>query len=158
MIWEMFFLTVDVVTTDDIMLRYVNYLLEGFTLQSIMIMTSTIKGYTRVVNDYYYKKHRLPHPWDLKSKSKIVELLNQQICFEEKPDKREPLHDKVLAQMMRLADEGHPLSFRKAIWLWTKLGRYTGFRRQYVFCHGKQISTVCLGLTKSFFRFPCLLL
>ena len=32
--------------------------------------------------------------------------------------------------MMRLADEGHPLSFRKVIWLWTKLCRRTGFRRQ----------------------------
>ena len=40
------------------------------------------------------------------------------------------MHDKVLAQMIRLTDEGHPLSFREAIWLWTKLGRYTGFRRQ----------------------------
>ena len=95
-----------------------------------MIKTRTIKGYMRAVNDYYYKKHRLPHPWDMKSQSKAVELLNQQISFEGKPDKREPLHDKVLTRIMRLADEGHPLSFRKAIWLWTKLGSYTGFRRQ----------------------------
>ena len=99
------------------MLRYVNHLLEGFTPQSIMIEMSILKGYIRAVNNYYYKKHLLSHPWDLKSQSKAVELLNQQISFEEKPDKREPLHDKVLAQMMRLADEGHPLSFIKVIWL-----------------------------------------
>jgi hypothetical protein len=60
-------LTDDVVTTDDIMLRFVNYLLEDFTLQSITIKTSIIKGYIRAVSNYYYKKHRLPHPWDLKS-------------------------------------------------------------------------------------------
>ena len=123
-------MTDNVVTTDDILLRYVNYLLEGFTLQLIMIKTSTFKGYMRAVNNYYYKHHRLTHSWELKSKSKAVELLNQQIIFEEKADKSEHLYDKVLAQLMRLADEGHALSFRKAIWLWTKLGRYTGFRCQ----------------------------
>ena len=73
--------------TDDIMLRYVNYLLEEFTLQSIMIETSTIKGYKRAVSNYYYKKHCLPHSWDLKSQSKAVELLNQQISFEGKSDR-----------------------------------------------------------------------
>ena len=40
------------------------------------------------------------------------------------------MHYKVLALMMRLTDECQPVSFRKSIWLWTKLGRYTCFRRQ----------------------------
>ena len=120
-----------------------------------MIKTRTIKGYMRAVNDYYYRKHRLPHPWDLKSQSKAVELLNQQISFEEKPDKREPLHDKVLAQMMRLADEGHQLSLRKAIWLQTKLGRYTGFRRQECVMESRSVIQVyvkpnCTHVVKAF--------
>ena len=79
------------------MLRYVNYLLESFTIQSTMIKTSTIKGCMRSVNDYYCKQYYLPHSWDRKSQSKAVELLNQQISFGEKPAKREALYDKVLA-------------------------------------------------------------
>ena len=122
MIKQHIFLTDDVVTTDNIMLRYVNYILEGFTLQSIMIENSTIKGYTRAVNNYYYTHHHLPHPWDLESQLKAVELRNHQISFEENPDKREPLHDRVLTHMMYLSGVGHSLKFRKAIWLWTKLG------------------------------------
>jgi hypothetical protein len=64
------------------MLRCVTYLLEGFILQSIIIETSTTKGYTRAVNDYYHTHHRLPHPWDLKFQSKAVELLNYQTSFD----------------------------------------------------------------------------
>ena len=111
------------------MLRYVNYLLEGFTIQSIKIEAGTMKGCTRAVNDYY-KQYHLPLPWDLKSESKAVELLKQQESYEKKPEQREPLYDKVLAHMMHLASESHPLSFRRAIWLWTNLGRYSGFRCQ----------------------------
>ena len=59
-----------------------------------------------------------------------------------KPDNREPLHDNVLAQMMRLADEGHPLSSRKAIWLWTKLGRYTCFRCQKIAMESRSVIQV----------------
>ena len=31
---------------------------------------------------------------------------------------------------MQLSKDSHALSFRRAIWLWSKLGQYTGFRRQ----------------------------
>ena len=111
------------------MLRYVNFLLERFTIQKIKIEVSTIKGYMRAVNDHY-RKNRMPLPWDLKSEAKAVELLNQQESYEKKPDQREPLHEKVLVKMMQLSDDSHPLGLRRAIWLWTKLGRYGGFRQQ----------------------------
>ena len=39
------YLTDDVIVTDDILLRYVNHLLKGFTLQKIRIEVGTIKGY-----------------------------------------------------------------------------------------------------------------
>ena len=123
------YLTEDVIVTDEILLRYVNHLLEGFTLQKIRIEVGTIKGYMRAVNENY-KKHRLPLPCDLKSDSKEVELLNQQESYEKKPDRREPLCDKVLVKMMQLSEDSHALSFRRAIWLWSKLGRYSGLRRQ----------------------------
>ena len=70
----------------------------------------------KAVNDCY-KQYCLPLPWDLKSESKTVELLKQQESYEKKPERRESLHDKVLAHMMHLTSESHPLSFRRAIWL-----------------------------------------
>ena len=54
------YLTDDVIVTDDILLRYVNCLLEEFTLQKITIKVETTKGYMRAVNnitniiDYLY--------------------------------------------------------------------------------------------------------
>jgi hypothetical protein len=53
------------------------------------------------------------------------------------------VHEKILTHMMPLADEVHPLSFRKTVWLWTKLGRYTGFRSQD-FATFKEISNTGL--------------
>ena len=32
--------------------------------------------------------------------------------------------------MLELSEESHGLSFRRAVWLWTKLGQYTGCCRQ----------------------------
>ena len=91
-----------------------NYLLEGFTLQKIRIEVGTIKEYIRAVNEHY-KKHRLPLPWDLKSDSKGVELLNQHESYEKKPGQREPLHDKVLVKIIQLSKDSHALSFRRVI-------------------------------------------
>ena len=67
---------------------------------------------------------------DLKSDSKGVELLNQHESYEKKPGQREPLHDKVLVKLMHSSEDSHAHSFRRAIWLWSKLGRYTGCRHQ----------------------------
>ena len=110
------YLTEKVIVTDDILLRYVNYLLEGFTLQKIKVEVGTIKGYIRAVNKLY-NKHRLPLPWDLKLDSKGVELFNQQESYEKKLDRRELLRDKVLVKMMQLSEDSHALSFRRAIWI-----------------------------------------
>ena len=57
-------------------------------------------------------------------------MLKKQETFEGEPERREPLHDKVLAHMMELSEENHGLSFRQAAWLWTKLGWYKGYHRQ----------------------------
>ena len=123
------YLTNKVIVTDEILLRYVNYLLEGFALQKIRIEVGTIKGYMRTVNEHY-KKTPLTIAMGFKSDSKEVELLNQQESYEKKPDQREPLHDVELVKMMQLSEDSHALSFRRALWLWSKFGRYTGFRRQ----------------------------
>ena len=123
------YLTNDVATTNDIMLRYVVYLLDGFTIKNIPIQVETIKGYMRCVNLLYHD-HALDLPWDQASDSDAAKLLRSQKTFEGKPDRREPLHDKVLAQMKILADAGPRNGFKRAVWLWTNLGTSTGFRRQ----------------------------
>ena len=92
------YLTNDVATTNDIMLRYIIYLLEAFTIKSIFIVVGTITGYMSSVNDHY-KGQGLICPWDYKSDSQAALLLRSQSRFEGKHDRREPLRDKVLAQM-----------------------------------------------------------
>ena len=56
--------------------------------------------------------------------------MRSQKTFEGKPDRREPLHDRVLAQMKVLGDAGPQNGFKRAVWLWTNLDTSTGFRRQ----------------------------
>ena len=123
------FLTSDTKITDLIVERYINSLLDGFTINHESIAVGTISGYMRAVNQYY-KKFHLPEPWHKSSEDDAAVLLKDQAKFEDKPEKREPLHNKVIALMLKLAEEGNNLGFRRAIWLWTALGRYGAFRRQ----------------------------
>ena len=124
------YLTNDVDVTDDIMEKYVVYLLEGFTLQKRQIQADTIYGYMRCVNDHYRKKRYLP-PFAKKSDTTAARLLIAQAKVEDAPDKREPLHDKVIVRMYELSlDESCRFGARKAIWNWTSLGRFGGYRRQ----------------------------
>ena len=115
-----------------------NYLLEGFVLQKIRIEVGRIKGYMRAVNEHY-EKYRLLLPWGFKSDSREVQLLNQQESYENKPYQTEPLHDKVLIKIMQLSKDSHALSLRRAIWLVSKLGQYTGFRRQEFAMKNQQV-------------------
>ena len=123
------FLTSDTKITDLIVERYINSLLDGFTINHESIAVGTISGYMRAVNQYY-KKFHLPEPWHKSSEDDAAVLLKDQAKFEDKPEKREPLHNKAIALMLKLAEEGDNLGFRRAIWLWTALARYGAFRRQ----------------------------
>ena len=64
----------------------------------------------RAVNQYY-KQFHLPELWHKLSEDDAAVLLKDQSKFEDKPDKREPLHHKVIALMLKLAEEGNNLSF-----------------------------------------------
>jgi hypothetical protein len=75
-------------------------------------------------------KRYLP-PFAKKSDTTAARLLIAQAKIEDAPDKREPLHDKVIVRMYELSlDEHCKFGARKAIWHWTGLGRFGGFRRQ----------------------------
>ena len=109
-------MTDDVTFTDEIMERYVIFLLEGFTIQNIKIKADTIYGYMLCVNAYY-KKYRCNPPYDKKTETAAAKLLKNQKDFEGAPDKREPLHDRVIVKMYELSKEGDKYGIRRAIWL-----------------------------------------
>ena len=69
-------------------------------------------------------------PWQRNGNTTANDVVKKQETFEREPERREPLHDKVLAHIMGLSEKNNGLSFRRAVWLWTRLGRYTGCRRQ----------------------------
>ena len=105
------FLTSDTKITDLIVERYINSLLDGYTIKREKIAVGTISGYMRAVNQYY-KKYHLPEPWHKSSDDDAAVLLKEQSKYEDKPEKREPLHHKVLALMLKMAKEGNQLGFR----------------------------------------------
>jgi len=122
------FLTSDIRVTDPIITNYMTFLLSGHSIKNIEIKSDTIKGYMRVVNDYYVEHTCLP-PFDAKSKSEAARLLSEQEKFEQDPARREPLTDAVMEKMRALASVDS-LGFRAAVWDITGLGRFGGFRQQ----------------------------
>lgn len=119
----------DVSTTSVIIDRYTSYLLDGYTLDNITIKASTIKGYLTAVNNHYTEMGFNP-PFSASVSSIAARLLADHKSFEQKPDQREPLPTRTIAQLRDLAVADHPHGMRTAIWLWTALGRLGGFRIQ----------------------------
>lgn len=109
--------------------RYVSFLLDGYTIKDIDVMTDTIYGYMRAVNKLY-KDKRFNEPFDRSSQSRAAILLREQKKYEDEPDRRQPLHDKVICMMKIIADGSDKLGLENAIWKWTALGRLAGFRCQ----------------------------
>lgn len=122
-------MTNDTSITDDIMDKYVTYLLTGFTIQHRDIVTGTILTYMKCVNDFY-EKHRFRRPFDKKSTMRAARHIKNQEKVEPAAAKREPLHDKVIVRMFELAKESHKHGARNTIWKWVGLGRFGGYRRQ----------------------------
>ena len=122
------FLTSDPDITDDIMTRYVTFLLSGHSILGIEIMADTVDTYLRVVNTYY-KNNNCRQPYDKKSDSDAARLVKDQKKAEKDPPRREPLPDKAMVKMMELAKE-NSIGFRAAVWDITGLGRLGGFRQQ----------------------------
>ena len=113
---------------EDMMMRYVTFMLSGFTIQSREVLVSTIKGYLRAVNTFY-KSKRLRLPYDTKMDTPANRLLKEQAKVEDAPERRAPLPDKVLVRMCELG-KADPLGFRAAVSDITLLGRFGGFRQQ----------------------------
>ena len=79
------FLTDDRPITDLVLERYVNLLLDGFTINFESVAVVTIAGYMRAVNAYY-KSLGLTEPWSKTSKTTAASLLESQSKVEEKPE------------------------------------------------------------------------
>ena len=61
---------------EDMMMRYVTFMLSGFTIQSREVLVSTIKGYLRAVNTFY-KSKRLRLPYNTKMDTPANRLLKE---------------------------------------------------------------------------------
>ena len=122
-------MTNDSSVTDEIMTNYVTFLLSGFTINDIEIRSDTIKQYMKVVNKYY-DDHRLPMPFDPKSKSRAAILVREQEKFESDPARREPVPDLAWVKMAELAEDGDPLGFRATVFDIATVGKYGGCRQQ----------------------------
>ena len=108
--------------------RYAVFMLSGFNITNIKIKVGTIRGYLSAVNDHY-EAHGYEKPYVKGDKSDADKLLSEQKKFEGKSAKRSPLNDKMIVKMQELAQED-PLGFKAAVFEFTALGRFGGFRQQ----------------------------
>lgn len=110
------------------MLRYVTFLLSGFTIMCIKILVGTIKGYMAAVNKHY-RDNKFREPFDAKDDSDAAVLLRAQEKFEDAPAKRAPLTNQMIVKMCELAKQD-PLGFHACVWDFVAIGRFGGFRQQ----------------------------
>ena len=115
--------------TEDLLARYVVFLLDGWSIKKQCIATKTIKGYLRAINTYY-ESNGVRAPYVDADDSPAQRILLGQKKFEDIPERREPLHDFVLTRMGDLAQSASPLGFAAAVWDISALGRLAGFRQQ----------------------------
>ena len=115
--------------TDEIIDNYVEFLLQGYTLDCMKVRVGTILGYLRVMNKHY-RDNRLQEPFVKSGDTDAAIMLTAQEKFERIPAKRNPLTHAMCVKMCELARDADPLGFRATAWNWTALGRYGGFRAQ----------------------------
>ena len=77
----------------------------------------------------HYQRSKFREPFDPKDDSDAPKLLREQKKFEDEPAKRGPLTEKMIVEMCRQAEED-PLGFKAAVYEFTQLGSFGGFRQQ----------------------------
>ena len=83
---------------NEILGRYVVFLLSGFSINNHEIRVSTIKSYLVAVNDHY-DAHGYDKPYAKDDNSDADQLLREQGKFEGAAAKRSPLTDKMIVRM-----------------------------------------------------------
>ena len=83
-------MTDNITLVDNILLRYITFLLSGFTIMCITILTNTIEDYMAAINKRY-KDNGYNEPWDAEGDSDAAVLLRSQSRFEKMPAKQDPL-------------------------------------------------------------------
>ena len=119
------YLTNNKEVTDEIMTRYVIFLIDGYTINGNPILVGTIRAYLEVVNKHY-QTNGLARPFDHRSESDAATLLQEQEKFEKEPARRAPLNDKMRVKMYELSLE-NSRGFRAAAWDFTNLKKYGVF-------------------------------
>ena len=91
-------------------------------------MYSSVVGYLRAVNKHYTDNGKVA-PFSLKDESNVAKVLKKVKDFEKAQSCCDPLPDEALAKMLELMiDDKNPLGFKAAVWNYTALGRFGGFR------------------------------
>lgn len=105
------------------------YLIQGHTIQSTFIKSSTISGYVDAVNDLHIQR-KLPKPTTACGADDLVQPLIASLrSYESVPDRREMIYDNMFNLMLK-ASKLHQLdSLDSAILDWIILGRVTGARK-----------------------------
>ena len=83
---------------NDILGRYVVFLLSGFNINNIDIRVGTIKGYLDAINDHY-ENNGYDKPYAKDDNSDADKLLREQKKFKGASAKRSPLTDKIIVKM-----------------------------------------------------------
>ena len=78
--------------TDPLIARYVEFLLQGFTILQIKIATGTIHGYMDTVNNHY-RDEGYTVPYDKHANTKAASIMEIQKKVKKGSNKREPLTD-----------------------------------------------------------------
>jgi len=113
---------------NEIIGRYVVFLLSGFSINNLEIQVGTISGYLDAVNEHY-ETHGYDKPYVKGDNSDADQLLREQKKFESGSAKRDPLTDKMIVKMQEMSRDD-PLGFKAAAYEFTALGRFGGFRQQ----------------------------
>ena len=122
------YLTDKKAVTREIIEGYTEFLLQGFTIFGEPIVHSSIIGYLKAVNKHYTDNDKL-EPFSLKDQSNVAKVLKKVKEFEKAQKRRDSLSDEALAKMLDLMiEDKNPLGFKAAVWNFTALGRFGGFR------------------------------
>ena len=122
------YLSNDRIVVNEIIGRYVVFLLSGFSIKNIELRVGTISGYLAAVNEHY-EDRGYDKPYSKDDNSDADKLLREQKKFETGSSKRDPLTDKMIVKMQEMS-RAEPLGFKAAAYDFIALGRFGGFRQQ----------------------------
>ena len=125
------YLSADPKWVDEVVSRYVVYIMSGYGCTTKYIEAKTVKEYLKEINKHY-TAHGLPPPWVNTATTKTARLVKDKQTFETEAKRREPLTHECIETMLDLAERYGESEdcFEFLMRDIVALGRYTGNRIQ----------------------------